>query len=154
MKFLFEMLFKTFPPSPGIIYFFVAHLTSCQSSRIYFSDGLSDRVSIHKTFQPLPLPTISYAFRALSISKFLLESLSTTLEGMLHSFFINWYPLPILYTEAIFISENQSIERSTNQSEVGMYTIIRNGPEKSEKKSGFVNTEKMEFETENRKLEN
>jgi hypothetical protein len=119
----------------------------------------------------------------LSISKFLLESLSTTLEGMLHSFFINWYPLQILYTEAIevcnkeinyarrgwksleqhlkkklhidnlkikgltivcllyplqilyteaiFISENQSIERS----EVGMYTIIRNGPEKSEQKS-------------------
>jgi hypothetical protein len=28
---------KTFPPSPGVIYFFVAHLTSCQSSRIYFS---------------------------------------------------------------------------------------------------------------------
>ena len=102
MKFLFEMLFKTFPPSPGVIYFFVTHLTSCQFSRIYFSDGLSDRVSIHKTFQPLPLPTISYAFRALSISKFLLESLSTTLEGMLHSFFINWYPLQILYTEAIF----------------------------------------------------
>ena len=150
MKFLFEMLFKTFPPSPGVIYFFVTHLTSCQFSRIYFLDGLSDRVSIHKTFQPLPLPTISYAFRALSISKFLLESLSTTLKGMLHSFFINWYPLQILYTEAIFISENQSIERS----EVGMYTIIRNGPEKSEQKSWFVNTEKTEFETENRKLEN
>jgi hypothetical protein len=36
MKFIFEMLFNTFPPSPVVIYFFIAHLTSCQSSRIYF----------------------------------------------------------------------------------------------------------------------
>jgi hypothetical protein len=92
----------------------------------------------------------------LSISKFLLESLSTTLEGTIHSFFINWYPLPILYrpTEAIIISENQSIVRSIDQSEVGLYTILWNGPEKSGNNSRLANTEKTEFEAENRKLEN
>ena len=57
-------------------------------------------------------------------------------------------------SEVIIISENQSIVRSIDQSEVGLYIILRNGPEKSGKKSVFVNTEKMEFESENRKLEN
>jgi hypothetical protein len=79
MKILFEMLFKTFPPSPDVIYFFVVHLTSCHSSRIYFSDGLtgfpSTKHSSQSHFQQFLMP--------LSISKFLLESLSTTLEGWL-----------------------------------------------------------------------
>ena len=149
MKFLFEMLFKTFPPSPGLIYFFVAHLTSCQSSRIYFLDGLSDRVSIHKTFQSLPLPTISYAFRALSISKFLLESLSTTLEGMLHSIFYKLVP-----SSDLFQRTSQSYDRSTNQQSACILFSETDRKRAKKKNPDLYIPKKTEFEAENRKLEN
>ena len=129
MKFLFEMLLKTFPPSPGVIYLFVAHLTSPLESifrMVCLTGFLSTKRSSHSHFQQFLMP--------LSISKFLLESISTTLEGMLHSFF---YKL-VSSSDFVYRSDNyfrEPVNRTIDRpirSRLVYYSLKRPGKERKQ----------------------
>ena len=94
MKFLFEMLLKTFPPSPSVIYFFVAHLTSCQSSRIYFSvlittvcalNSISMFLLAQEQSENIILKNI-YSLKPMKYLKAILSGMY--LGGSLHTFFL------------------------------------------------------------------